>query len=92
MIFWALEQRRKRREKLQAEALAEGLAKGRAQGQAEERTRILFPDRRPRKRVSTLPYCSRTRRTDQISLEETECRPVLDAKPLKGSPIVSENV
>lgn len=37
MIFWALEQRRKRREKLQAEALAKGLA----QGRAEERTRIL---------------------------------------------------
>ena len=41
MIFWALEQRRKRREKLQAEAMAEGLAEGRAKGKAEERMRIL---------------------------------------------------
>ena len=45
MIFWALEQRRKRREKLQAEAMAEGLAegraKGKAEGKAEERMRIL---------------------------------------------------
>ena len=61
MIFWALEQRRKRREKLQAEALAEGFAKG----QAEERTRILqaakekgidvavlFPDEEDRSNIS----------------------------------------
>ena len=45
MIFWALEQRRKRREKLQAEAMAEGRAegraKGKAEGKAEERMRIL---------------------------------------------------
>ena len=49
MIFWALEQRRKRREKMQAEALAEGRAEGlaegraegRAKGKAEERMRIL---------------------------------------------------
>ncbi len=48
MVFWALEQRRKRREKLRAEAMAEGIAQGRAEaiaegraeGRAEERKRI----------------------------------------------------
>ena len=37
MVFWALEQRQKRREKLQAEARAAGLAAGRAAGMAAGR-------------------------------------------------------
>ena len=37
MVFWALEQRQKRREKLQAEARAAGLAEGRAAGLAAGR-------------------------------------------------------
>ena len=38
MIWWALEERRKRLEKLRAETLAEGRAEGRAVGLAEGRT------------------------------------------------------
>ena len=41
MIFWALAQRKKDKEKIQAEARAQGLAEGRAEGRAEERERIV---------------------------------------------------
>ena len=41
MIFWALAQRKKDREKIEAAARAEGMAEGRAKGRAEERDRIV---------------------------------------------------
>ena len=45
MIFWALAQRKKDREKIEAAAraagMAEGMAEGRAKGRAEERDRIV---------------------------------------------------
>ena len=40
MIWWALEERRKRLEKLRAETLAEGRAAGLAEGRAEGRNEV----------------------------------------------------